>query len=68
MAATVVQDEDERVRLAKAFPGFSRLLQFFFSRFSMFFFFMFSRLSTFLPLQGTSEQLILELTWFKYLN
>ena len=42
MAATVVQDEDERVRLAKAFPGFSMFSRFFkaftvfFYRFSMF--------------------------------
>ena len=80
MAATVVQDEDERVRLAKAFPGFkvfqgfSRFFYVFkvFQGSSRFFhvlqvFQRFSRLSTFLPLQETPEPRMLELTWFKFL-
>ena len=71
MAATVVQYEDERVRLAKAFPGFFYVFKVFqgSSRFFHVFqvFQRFSRLSTFLLQQETPEPRMLELTWFKFL-
>ena len=71
MAATVVQYEDERVRLAKAFPGFFYVFKVFQGSSRFFYVFQvfqrFSRLSTFLPLQETPEPLMLELTWFKFL-